>query len=164
MFYNYYCYKKKKVALRTFLTIQRYFLTQEKKNDCRRAEKNVMFFIPNFKSNVPKKQRHYKSMLRKRLHPSSPLKLPCPEDKSLLIRMKRSHEGEGKGLNAHVRRSGMWPTFPDVWLQETEGGEECSVLDLPLQFAIEASGQKWWCGSLYTTMTSSQQLDMLGVT
>ena len=41
-------------------------------------------------------------------------------------------------------------------------GEKYGVRDLPLQFGIEASGKKWWCGSLYTIMISSQQLGMAG--
>lgn len=115
--------KKKKLPQELSLTlfILRHFLTQEKKNYCRTAEKDVRLFTVSFKSSVPGQQRHCKSTCRKRLHHSSPLNLPRPEDKSLLIRMKRSHEGEAKGLNAHMRRIGTGSSLTSVQLRETEG-------------------------------------------
>ena len=71
---------------------------QEKRMSC--------FLFLTSKAMFQKNKDNIKARFRKRLHPSSPFKLPCPEDKSLLIKMKRSHEGEGKGLNARARRSG----------------------------------------------------------
>lgn len=71
------------------LTIQRYFVTQEKKNDCRTTEKDVIFFIPNFKSMFQENKDTIKHFQKETTSFLS-LKLPCPENKSLLVRMKKS--------------------------------------------------------------------------